>query len=139
MPLAGRAPNGRLRVGYTQQQPLVLSGTLRDNVTFGGKPVFIFGNRGPHTPELTIGNHTFIGHEVFFSVSDSVRIGDHCLIASGVQFSDYDGHPVDAERRRAGDPTPPENIRPVVVGDDVWIGTNAIILKGVGTYVSEVG
>nr|WP_315850306.1 DapH/DapD/GlmU-related protein [Gemmata sp. SH-PL17] len=42
-----------------------------------------------------------------------------------------DGHPVDANRRRAGDPTPPESIAPVIIGDDVWIGRGAVILKGV--------
>jgi acetyltransferase-like isoleucine patch superfamily enzyme len=105
--------------------------TIGDDVIFGGKPVFIFGNRGGRVPELVIGNHTFIGHVVSFSVSDSIRIGNHCLIASGVQFSDYDGHPVDAARRRAGEATPLENIRPIVIGNDVWIGSNVIILKGV--------
>ncbi len=105
--------------------------TLGDNVTFGGQPVFIFGNRGEQAPELTIGDHTFVGHLVSFACSASITIGKDCLIAAGVQISDYDGHPVDAARRRAGDPTPPEGIRPVVIGDDVWIGASAIILKGV--------
>lgn len=41
------------------------------------------------------------------------------------------GHPTDAARRRAHEPTPPDAIAPVSIGDDVWIGTGAIILKGV--------
>ena len=105
--------------------------TIGDGVVFGGKPVFAFDNRNNHLPELAIGNHTFIGRFVSFSVADSIRVGDYCSIASGVQLRDYDGHPVEAARRRSGEVTPPENIRPVVVGDDVWIGTNAIILEGV--------
>ena len=44
---------------------------------------------------------------------------------------DLDGHPLDAERRRNGEPSPAEEIKPVVIGDDVWIGTGAVILKGV--------
>jgi acetyltransferase-like isoleucine patch superfamily enzyme len=105
--------------------------TLGDGVTFGGQPVFVFGNRGEAPPELTVGDHTFLGHLVVISCAASVRIGKHCLIAAGVQISDYDGHPVDAERRRAGDSTPPEGVRPVTIGDDVWIGASAIVLKGV--------
>jgi acetyltransferase-like isoleucine patch superfamily enzyme len=104
---------------------------LGDHVCFGGKPTFIFGNRGDKHPELVVGDHTFLGHLCSFSVSASVRIGRHCLLAGGVRVSDYDGHPVDAVRRRAGDPTPPDGIRPVVIGDDVWIGEGAMILKGV--------
>jgi acetyltransferase-like isoleucine patch superfamily enzyme len=104
---------------------------LGDHVTFGGKPVFIFGNRGERTPEVVVGDHTFIGHLCSFSASSSIRIGNDCLLAGGVQVADYDGHPVDAARRRAGEPTPPEGIQPVVIGNDVWIGAGAMILKGV--------
>jgi acetyltransferase-like isoleucine patch superfamily enzyme len=104
---------------------------IGDGVVFGGTVVFMFGNRGPRSPEVTIGDRTFLGHCVNLTLSDSIRIGDHCLIASGVQISDFDGHPVDAARRRANEATPPEGIRPVVIGDDVWIGSNALILKGV--------
>jgi acetyltransferase-like isoleucine patch superfamily enzyme len=104
---------------------------LGSHVVFGGKPEFIFGNRGPSTPELIVGDHTFLGHAVSIATSASVTIGKHCLIAGGVQISDYDGHPLNADRRRAGEPTPEENIRPVVIGDDVWIGSGALILKGV--------
>jgi acetyltransferase-like isoleucine patch superfamily enzyme len=104
---------------------------LGDHVHFAGKPAFVFGNRGSATPELVIGDHSFVGHDATFAVSASVRVGRHCLIAGGVRVSDYDGHPVDAARRRAGEPTPPDGIRPVVIGDDVWIGSDAILLKGV--------
>jgi acetyltransferase-like isoleucine patch superfamily enzyme len=104
---------------------------LGSHVVFGGQPTFIFGNRGERTPELTIGDHTFVGHGCGFSCASSITVGKHVLLAGGVQISDYDGHPVDAERRRAGEPTPPEGIRPVVIGDGAWIGAGAIILKGV--------
>jgi acetyltransferase-like isoleucine patch superfamily enzyme len=93
--------------------------------------VFLFGNRADTHPELIIGDDTFIGHGCSFAVSCSVKVGKHCLLAGDVQVSDYDGHPIDAGRRRAGEPTPPEGIRPVVIGDDVWIGAGALILKGV--------
>jgi acetyltransferase-like isoleucine patch superfamily enzyme len=105
--------------------------TIGNNVTFGGMPAFIFGNRGETVPEIVIGDRTFIGHGVVMSASSSIRIGQHCLIAGGVQISDYDGHPVDAARRRAGEPTPPEGIKPVVIEDDVWVGASVIIIKGV--------
>ena len=104
---------------------------LGDGVVFGGKVDFTFGNRGERTPEVRIGNHTFLGHETTLATTDSIHIGEHCLISSGVNISDYDGHPTDPVRRRAGDPTPPENIRPIRIGDDVWIGANVKILKGV--------
>jgi len=102
-----------------------------DNVRFGGKPVFIFGNCGDQRPEITLGDGCFLGHLVILSCAHQINIGKYCLIADNVQISDYDGHPLQAARRRAGEPTPVENIQPVLIEEDVWIGRNAMILKGV--------
>jgi acetyltransferase-like isoleucine patch superfamily enzyme len=104
---------------------------LGRNVCLDGKIDIGFSNRLHDLPELVIGDDTFIGHSCGLVVGDSVRIGNHVLIAGGVRIADFDGHPVDAERRRAKEPTPPEGIRPIVICDDVWIGTGAMIMKGV--------
>jgi acetyltransferase-like isoleucine patch superfamily enzyme len=66
-----------------------------------------------------------------FRVGRAVRIGRRVLIAGGVTIADYDGHPLDAADRRAGLTSAPDQIRPVTIGDDVWIGQGAVILKGV--------
>jgi acetyltransferase-like isoleucine patch superfamily enzyme len=104
---------------------------IGDRVQLSGKPSFGFGNRLRADPQLRIGHGTFIGHGCSIGVAESVRIGNHCLLAAGVRVSDFDGHPLDAERRRRQEPTPAEGIRPIVIGDDVWIGAGAVILKGV--------
>jgi acetyltransferase-like isoleucine patch superfamily enzyme len=104
---------------------------IGDRVWLSGQPQIAFGRSLTALPELVIGDGTFIGHHCGFNVARSIRIGCHCLLASGVLVFDMDGHPLDASHRRAGEPTPPEAIAPVVIGDDVWIGTGAMILKGV--------
>jgi acetyltransferase-like isoleucine patch superfamily enzyme len=103
---------------------------LGDGVRLSGKSGFMFLNRWIDRPELSIGSHTFLGSGCIISVGSSVRIGEYCLLAGGVHVSDYDGHPTDARLRRTS-PAPPESIKPVVIGDDVWIGASAKILKGV--------
>src|SRR6266849_3315706 len=55
----------------------------------------------------------------------------NALLAAGVSVRDFDGHPLDAARRRAKEPTPPEDVKPVRIGDNVWIGNGALIMKGV--------
>lgn len=119
---------------YMEQLPyLAGKGTIRlgEGVRLSGKPSILFGNRFRDRPELIIGDHTFIGHECSFRIADSVRIGRHCLLAGGVVIQDCDGHPLDAMHRRAGEPTPLDQIREVSIEDDVWIGGRATILKGV--------
>lgn len=105
---------------------------IGSGVRMSGKPSVTFSNRGQAArPELRIGDDTFIGHGCAFSVAQSVRVGSRCLLAAGVYVQDQDGHPLDAARRAAGEPTPPEGVKPVTIGDDVWVGSGAMILKGV--------
>jgi acetyltransferase-like isoleucine patch superfamily enzyme len=73
-----------------------------NRVRLSGKSTIAFGRAGGAEPEFQIGDDTFIGHACAFSISSSVRIGRHCLLASGVLIFDMDGHPLDAEPRRAG-------------------------------------
>ena len=104
---------------------------LGNNVFLSGKSGIGFSNRLVAEPSLAVGDNTFIGHDCRFAVAEAVTIGRHCLLAGGVSVRDCDGHPLDAARRRAGEPTPPEGVRPVTIGDDVWIGAGATVLKGV--------
>jgi len=112
-----------------------ISGTGRivigNNVQLSGKSSFTFYRPVFGPPELVIGDGTFIGHNCGFNVGRSVRIGRLCLLATSVQIFDNDGHPLEAAARRVSMLTPPEAIKPVVIGDEVWIGNGATIMKGV--------
>lgn len=104
---------------------------IGDRVRFSGKPSFAFSSRTCPSPKLLIGDDCFLGHNTAITVARSVSIGNHCLIAGGVRISDFDGHPIDARRRRAAEPADPESVRSVKLGNDVWVGHSAMILKGV--------
>lgn len=82
-------------------------------------------------PTLEIGDSTNIGFGVVVSVSERVTLGSHVRVADGVFITDNPGHPLDADARRRGEPVTAESIRPVVIEDDVWIGSGAIVLPGV--------
>jgi acetyltransferase-like isoleucine patch superfamily enzyme len=56
-----------------------------------------------------------------------IRIGKNCLIAANVTILDSDGHGVSLGERKQHNPSH----APILIEDDVWIGINAIILKGV--------
>lgn len=61
---------------------------------------------------------------------ESIIIGNNVMIGGGVGIWDNDFHSLEAAVRRVA-PTAGIITRPIVIGDDVFIGARAIILKGV--------
>ena len=105
---------------------------LGERVRISGKVGFSFMQiLDEQLPEMTVGEDTFIGSQCFFSVADRIEIGRHCLIAAETTIRDNDGHPIDAMRRRENPALEANQVKAVKIGDDVWVGNRAMILKGV--------
>jgi acetyltransferase-like isoleucine patch superfamily enzyme len=102
---------------------------IGDDCTMNAISSFVSTSVGKN-PVLEIGNKTYLGHRVSISVGSKVTIGSHVLIANEVFIADNPGHPLDAARRRVQG-VEPDQIRPVTIGDDVWIGHGCKIMPGV--------
>ena len=63
---------------------------------------------------------------VYVHAQKGIQIGENCVIAAGVNIIDSNGHQVRSENRTIGRDAPKE----IKIGNNVWIGLNAIILKG---------
>ena len=78
---------------------------------------------------IQIGNYVGVSGSSICAAK-SVRIGDGCLLGADVIISDSDFHAVDPEARR--DPARAfESAAPVRIGNNVFLGARAIVLKGV--------
>lgn len=78
---------------------------------------------------IEIGDCTFIGAWATVVARQAVRIGSHCLIAERVTIRDQDhdvGGPVERRISESG-----FKVSEIEIGDEVWIGAGAVILKGV--------
>lgn len=75
---------------------------------------------------IEIGNKTYINHDSEIRCREHVTIGDNVSIAYGVLIQDSDYHTTFDDN---GNEKP--QTLPIVIEDDVWIGANVIILKGV--------
>lgn len=74
---------------------------------------------------VTIGKNSRL-NGVYVHSQKSVRIGKNCVIAAGVNIIDSNGHELISTNRTAGRDEP----EPIEIGENVWIGMNAIVLKG---------
>ncbi|NLS95780.1 MAG: acyltransferase [Planctomycetaceae bacterium] len=104
---------------------------IGDNVTIDGKCSFIFSSRYCDMPKLEIGHRTGVGANCSFVVGKHIHIGEDCMIAGGTSFFDSNGHPADPDARKAKRPPSAEEVRPIEIGDNVWIGNNSTIFPGV--------
>lgn len=80
---------------------------------------------------LNIGNNTMIGHRNVISVASRIDIGNYVTFSPEIRVRDNDGHHFDPVKRRKNIGIEKENIKPVVIEDDVWIGAFTLINKGV--------
>jgi acetyltransferase-like isoleucine patch superfamily enzyme len=81
-----------------------------------------------HEGSIEIGAKTVLGQECTISAYRRVKIGEQCVVADRAMFIDFDHNVADVEApiRRQG-----IYMRDVVVGNNVWVGYNAQILRGV--------
>ena len=72
--------------------------------------------------ELTIGDKCFFNQNVSITCKKKIVIGDRCQIANNVVIVDHD---------HAGCENWGSYVEsPVIIGNDVWIGAGAVILRG---------
>jgi acetyltransferase-like isoleucine patch superfamily enzyme len=83
---------------------------------------------------IEIGDNIFIGSGCEFNITDKIVIGDNSLIASGCKFIDHN-HGTNIDELMMKATCEKEQI---IVGQDVWLGCNTVVLKGVHIGIGAV-
>ena len=98
---------------------------------------FALGKNG----RCTIGDFSLVNGALIMA-EERIDIGSHCLISWNVGLADSDFHPLEPAERlvdaqalapfyKNRPPRPRLKTAPIKICDNVWIGMNAVILKGV--------
>ena len=98
---------------------------------------FSIGENG----QCTVGDFTLLNGALIMA-EEKIEIGAHCLISWNIGIADSDFHPLEPAQRlidaqalapyfKDRPPRPKLKTAPVKIADNVWIGMNAVILKGV--------
>lgn len=92
--------------------------TLQDNINFfSGAQIKCFCGSN-----ITIGRDSYFSGPVVIHARNSIVIGERCSISWNVTIMDSDFHRIGNVDIKSS---------PVLIGNDVWIGCNVTILKGV--------
>ena len=114
---------------FVAEGHIILSGVLGDivigNNVFLGRLVKLGAAKNAN---LQIGDYVSINQGTFIIAISSITIGNFCRIGEYVSIRDNDH-----EWKNPNIPIKDQGYRckPVFIGDDVWIGRSACILKGV--------
>jgi maltose O-acetyltransferase len=76
---------------------------------------------------IKISEGALFNNNVSLIAVDSIAIGKGCQIGDNVCLMDCDFHEIAPSTRNRS----PGEARPVVIGDNVWLGSRVIVLKGV--------
>lgn len=93
----------------------------------------------PYGGEISIGSHCSLSPGSRIISTNKITIGDRVLIAHNVNIIDNNSHPINAALRHKdfiesytiGMQPYDLNAASIIIEDDVWIGHNTTILKGV--------
>ncbi|MBE5101756.1 maltose acetyltransferase domain-containing protein [Priestia aryabhattai] len=123
---------------HARRQVRIYNGTLESEDTKRTELLKdLFGSTGENVyvePNIRVdyGYNIFVG-ENFFANFDcvildicKVSFGDNCLLGPGVHIYTAT-HPIDPNERNSGR----EYAKPIIVGDNVWIGGSSVINPGV--------
>jgi acetyltransferase-like isoleucine patch superfamily enzyme len=103
----------------------------KNSLKYCGKNVVIYQSCSIIMPgNMEIGDDSSIAPHTTIFAAFGVRIGKNCLISSNCGISSYNH--IQNSLNRAEDKAQDQHYsKPVIIGDNVWIGMNSCILPGV--------
>ena len=100
---------------------------LGNNVSLDANVVLLTTGVTQTTPRIQIRSGTYVNRFTIFDASDLIDVGEGCMIGPNCYITDHDH----GMRAGAAVGLQPLVSAPVRIGNDVWIGAGAIVLKGV--------
>jgi acetyltransferase-like isoleucine patch superfamily enzyme len=125
--------DGRLWVRVQRKGAIHIGDHVTINSRFGSNLV---GLTNPAVLQCLDGGVIAVGNgsglsSAILSACSSITIGENVKIGGNVRIFDHDYHSLDFKERRGREKKENIKTRPVRIGNDVFVGTNAMILKGV--------
>lgn len=125
----------------------LLYGSTKEDILIGNH-FFMRGKLiSQYCGKITIGDYCYFQSNSVIGAVNSITIGDYVQIASNVTIMDNNNHPVQPDDRKIKSHAPHGDIlrswkysdfKPILIGNNVWIGANSRINKGVTIGVNSI-
>lgn len=138
--LASAIVKGECQIWYNSSVSLTY-GSKKEDVVIGDKcrlhGVSLSSQSGG---QIIIGDRVRFGEGTWIQASNFIQIGNYTVTANGVTICDNNNHPVDPYDRLIMCKSPYDSdsrtwkysdSAPVIIGENVWIGANVRVCKGV--------
>ena len=86
------------------------------------KPLYL---KAINNSKIEIGNKVFFNHNCSITAVESIKIGNKCMFGNNITIVDHDH--IITKDGAIGDLVS----KKIVIEDNVWVGANSVILKGV--------
>lgn len=128
--------------GYLGGNSHFINSGSKENIIMGHNVIFKGCIKCEYGGKVVIGNNVYVGDDTIISSFSNVSIGNNIAISYGVGIFDNVSHPMNDKRRHehfcsimglSEEIISKDEIKykDITIGDGVWIGFNAVILKGV--------
>jgi acetyltransferase-like isoleucine patch superfamily enzyme len=123
---------GRLELTPDSKMPFIdnCALVLGTDWKINARTSFQGARNAPAKARIAIGDGTYLGSRVVLRAGLGIELGKHVFVAANVVLSSDPGHPLDPVGRRT-EAAPREDLRQMIVGDDVWIAEGATLLGGI--------
>ena len=121
--------NARLKLGEKQVRKSCLETRIlleKDAVMKVDRPFTVYAGSYVRVVKgggLYLAGNGFINENVQITCGDRIEIGTGCFVGRDVIIRSYDAHQIEKEGYKVS--------APIKIGNNVWIGQRAMILKGV--------
>ncbi|WP_291587857.1 DapH/DapD/GlmU-related protein [Bacteroides sp.] len=118
----------------------LLHGSEKKDIKIGSHFKFVGELISSHHGKIEIGDHCLVGPNCVVGAVNSIKIGNYVRLSTNVIMIDNNNHsvnPIDRKIMNSVDYSSPYRSwkytvsKPIVVCDNVWIGRNSVINKGV--------
>ena len=119
---------------------ILKDGSTKNNIVLGNN-VSMYGNLVSQAGgNIIIGDFVYIGGGSIIGAVNSIIIGSYTMISNHITIMDNNNHPVNPKDRKWLQQLPVNSpfrlwrysdSKPIIIGENVWIGVNSRINKGV--------